>query len=293
MALATVTPKAYYQGTDKGYYQFVSMTDIINNFMVSYIGDDKIIKKAKKAEVSYHAQRSLQELNYDTIDNIKTQEIEIPPSLTLPLPHDFVSYIRITYIDDTGVERPLRPSPVSTAPLAVLQDDDYNYLYDDAGNLLYAKESETLKRFQDSNSSTSSTTTSSDKLEDYDQVDYGKRFGINPETATNNGNFVINQNQGTISFSSVCKDKIITIKYVSDGLNIDGDMKIHKFAEEAIYKCIALGLMSAKSNIPEYQINRLKKEKKAALRSAKLRLANLNMEDLTQVMRGKSKQIKH
>ena len=80
---------------------------------------------------------------------------------------------------------------------------------------------------------------------------------------------------------------------MSDGLNIDGDSKIHKFAEEAMYKSIALAIMSAKTNIPEYQINRLKKEKKAAMRTAKLRLANINIEDLTQVMRGKSKQIKH
>ena len=70
-------------------------------------------------------------------------------------------------------------------------------------------------------------------------------------------------------------------------------MKVHKFAEEAMYKSIALVIMSAKSNIPEYQINRLKREKKATMRSAKLRLANINMEDLTQTMRGKSKQIKH
>ena len=70
-------------------------------------------------------------------------------------------------------------------------------------------------------------------------------------------------------------------------------MQVHKFAEEAMYKSIALAIMSAKSNIPEYQINRLKREKKATMRSAKLRLANINMEDLTQTMRGKSKQIKH
>ncbi len=37
----------------------------------------------------------------------------------------------------------------------------------------------------------------------------------------------------------------------------------------------------------------LKKERFAATRKAKLRLSNLKIEELTQVMRGKSKQIKH
>ncbi len=297
MALAQYTPKEYYNSKDQGYYQFVTIDDIISNFLVSYVGDDKIIKSAKRNEIAYHAQRTLQELSYDTIDNVKSIEVEIPPSMSLPLPHDFVNYVRITCLDEAGIERPLKPSQTTTAPTPYLQDDDYNYLYDDKGNVLIGKESEAAKRFKGQNNNSYSTTDASDITyleEGYGyNVDFGKRYGIDPATANKNDTFVIDQPRGVISFSSGVKNKIIIIKYVSDGLNVDEDMKIHKFAEEAMYKSIALNIMSAKSNIPEYQINRLKKERKAAMRSAKLRLANINIEDLTQVMRGKSKQIKH
>ncbi len=34
MALAQYTPKNYYEGENKGYYQFIKMSDIISNFMV-------------------------------------------------------------------------------------------------------------------------------------------------------------------------------------------------------------------------------------------------------------------
>ena len=54
MALSKYTPKDYYEGSNKGYYQFVTIADIISNFMVSYVGDDKIIKSAKRNEVGYH-----------------------------------------------------------------------------------------------------------------------------------------------------------------------------------------------------------------------------------------------
>jgi ABC-type antimicrobial peptide transport system permease subunit len=297
MALAKYTPKDYYNSKNQGYYQFVTLTDVISNFMVSYVGDDKIIKNTKRSEVSYHAQRTLQELSYDTIDNVKSIEVEIPPSMSIPIPHDFVSYVRITCLDEAGIERPLKPNQNTTAPVPYLQDDEYNYLYDDKGNVLIAKESEAAKRFKGQKDNSYSTTDASDITyleEGYGyNVDYGKRYGIDPISANKNDTFIIDQPRGVISFSSGVKNKIIIIKYVSDGLNIDGDMQIHKFAEEAMYKSIALGIMSAKANIPEYQINRLKKEKKAALRSAKLRLANINIEDLTQIMRGKSKQIKH
>jgi hypothetical protein len=85
------------------------------------------------------------------------------------------------------------------------------------------------------------------------------------------------------------------LDYISDGLCVDcgEEVKIHKFAEEAMYKCISHAILAGKANIPEYQVNRLKKERFAAIRTAKLRLSNIKLEEITQVLRGKSKQIKH
>ena len=52
-------------------------------------------------------------------------------------------------------------------------------------------------------------------------------------------------------------------------------------------------VLSTRINVPEYQVRRLKKERFAAIRQAKLRLSNIKLEELTQILRGKSKQIKH
>jgi hypothetical protein len=51
--------------------------------------------------------------------------------------------------------------------------------------------------------------------------------------------------------------------------------------------------MSTRANVPEYIVRRFQKDKFAATRKAKLRLSNLKLEELTQVLRGKSKHIKH
>ena len=53
------------------------------------------------------------------------------------------------------------------------------------------------------------------------------------------------------------------------------------------------GLLSTRRNIPEYVIQRYKKERFAETRKAKLRLSNIKLEEITQIFRGKSKQIKH
>jgi len=70
-------------------------------------------------------------------------------------------------------------------------------------------------------------------------------------------------------------------------------MVVHKFAEEAMYKYLAYAILSTKLNTPQYLVNRLKKESFAAKRVAKLRLSNLKSEEIAQVMRNKSKRIKH
>jgi len=70
-------------------------------------------------------------------------------------------------------------------------------------------------------------------------------------------------------------------------------MQVHKFAEEAMYKCIAYAIMSTRANVQEYIVRRFQKDKFAAVRKAKLRLSNLKLEELTQILRGKSKHIKH
>jgi hypothetical protein len=64
-------------------------------------------------------------------------------------------------------------------------------------------------------------------------------------------------------------------------------------AEEALYAHVLHAIISTRANQPEYLVLRLQKDKRAKLRNAKIRLSNIKTEEITQVMRGKSKWIKH
>ena len=75
-------------------------------------------------------------------------------------------------------------------------------------------------------------------------------------------------------------------------MGTDSEMVVHKFCEEACYKWIMHGVLSTRSNIPEYIIQRYKKERFAETRKAKIRLSNIKIEEFTQVLKGMSKQIK-
>ena len=118
------THQQYYQGNDLGNYQFVSLEDIINQFMVVYVGDQKIISKASRIDVAFHAQRALAELSFDTFKSVKSQQIDLPQTLVMSLPHDYVNYTKLTSVESAGIEHPLYPTNRTSNPFQIRQEDD-------------------------------------------------------------------------------------------------------------------------------------------------------------------------
>lgn len=571
MGLLNETQQSYYNGLERGNYQFTSLEDIINYFLVAYVGDGKIISKISRTDVQFHAMRALQELSFDTFKSTKSQEIILPPSLKMILPQDYVNYTRVACVDTNGIIKPLYSTKHTSNPFSILQDDegDYDFSFDEfltdnffernrglhnnwskssatnqsfinsttrifgggskvklehrvaklnrlsqpggvfsgtndpterslqfqhvsqplnlAGNIIYDSDvlaawhkvntvgidsldisaaarvynatthnaaygvngtvvnnadvsngkikigiqsniPDTNQRtkgqgaisenLQDPNIAfmewTSSDTSLTDKslqninvteydavyfvvfsqvpldseqrvnwdgtiateyiVEDYmidtdndgtvdafDNVNFpsparvpfqhvftnvvsevsclqsgsgngslnrsnqstgdsttwsryqadnrdenqenydsnhmldlnrGQRYGLSPEHAQGNGTFYIDQLRGFINFSSNISGKTVILDYISDSLGTDNEMQVHKFAEEAVYKSIVCDVMSTRIGVPEYAIRRYKKDKSSSRRTAKLRLSNIKLEDITQVFRNKSKQIK-
>ena len=263
--------KQYYSTSSPdifGDYQFVSLNDIIDNFLVGYVGDGKIITTVSRSDVQFHAMRNIQELSYDTFKSTKSQEIVVPNTLTMILPQDYVNYVKLTWLSSKdGLEYMMYPTRKTSNPLDITQDANGDYTF--SGNDL-------------------ATDNSSSTWEDHKGAEFE-----DPETdQAVYPTYYIDHLTGKIHFSSNLTGKTIILKYISDGLGSEDEMIVHKFAEEAMYKAIACDILSIKSNIPEYIINRYKKEKFAARRTAKLRLSNLKIDELIQTMRGKDKTLK-
>ena len=89
--LGTTSEQAYYEGDNLGNYRYTSLANIVNNFMVAYVGDGKLIDNVRKSDVLFHAKRGLQEFSYDVLKTVKAIEVELAPSLSLPMPQDYVS----------------------------------------------------------------------------------------------------------------------------------------------------------------------------------------------------------
>jgi hypothetical protein len=453
MALLNETEQQYYNGNNFGGYQFTPLRDIISQFKVSYVGEDKVIPKVKRTEIAFHAQRALQELSFDTLKSIKAQEIEVPASLQMVLPQDYVNYTKVSFVDSSGIKHVLYPASKTSNPSNPVQDNSGNYkllatgtftagsdtivldkeysnikcgmivksshvpsgfatIYEfssdgtnttikladfapssfnqfanltafsslesggfdieianadgslinssnssytaigltpvsadnfitvsstDASNIkvgmIVAANTNTfipentvvtavngtkitisnttvaptpnvfnvnfISTVSDSDawSNYKSSTPSENNNDDYEDDTYwpmhGNRYGIDPQHAQVNGSFYIDELTGKIHFSSNISGKTVILDYISDSLGTEEEMQVHKFAEDAMYKCIAYAILSSRTNVQEYVVQRFKKERFAAVRTAKLRLSNIKLEELTQILRGKSKQIKH
>ena len=287
-----------------GDYQFVTLENIIHAFMYIYVGESKIISKVSRTDVQFHAMRAIQELSYDVLKSFKSQEIEVPNTLSMILPQDYVNYIKLVRVGSDGIEYNLYPARKTSDPFAISQDADGNYQFTDTDNA--DGDGDATTGGDDLTEQTPSNT--SENFQDVTPVNYqlydinyssdieisteGRRYGLDPQYTQINGSFFIDQLRGLIKFGAALAGETVTLHYVSDGLGTDAEMVVHKFCEEAVYKHIAYGILSTRSNIPEYIVARYKKERFAETRKAKIRLSNIKIEEFTQVLKGMGKQIK-
>jgi len=289
------------RNNNNGSYEYISLNEIINNFMVAYIGVGKLILNAKRTDIMFHAKRGLQEFSYDTLRSIKSQELTIPPSLALTIPQDYVNYVKLSWVDQAGVKHIIYPTTLTSNPIELpIQDDSGEITQNSFGGNNEAQQSKIEERWKTNNSLNITGQITDEIFENadvyglgLDKLAYGQRYGLEPEVSQKNGWFTINERTGSFNFSSTLAGKLIILEYISDGLAVDEDTKVPKMAEQAMYMHIAYSILSGRINIPEYIVNRFKKDRSSAIRNAKIRLSNIKLEEFTQVMRGKSKWIKH
>jgi len=288
-----ITQQEYYNNSGDnpnydnwGTYQYVLLEDIINNFLLSYVGDDKVINKVQRNELIFHAKRGIQELHYDALREIQGFELEVPDTLKVPLPHDFVSVVKVSFVGDKGETFPINQNFNSATPKSYLQDGtpQKNILFDSDGNALTGTP---VVETNWKENTDGDTHIPSKQL-------VGKRFGMETGSASANGSYLLDKNQGFILFSSNLKTKNVIIEYVSDGLYsyADNEIKLHKLAETFMYDYLSATILKSKFGVQEFIVRRAQKQASASLRNAKIRLNSIKLGELTQLLKGRNKWIK-
>ena len=286
---------------NNGAYSYTRLTDVIDNFLVAYVGAGKLIPSVKRSDVIFHARRGLQEFSYDTLKSVRSQELSVNNALSVIIPQDYVNYVRLSWTDGLGVQHTIYPAnTLSTNPYENPAQDDLGIPTQDSQDSNITTESLTEQRFDALNPRNISGAVYGEFSDaaninnaDWFSPALGQRYGMTPETSQQNGWFLINDREGKFQFTSNLSGRLIVLEYISDGNAYDLDSRIPKLAEDALYAHITHAILSASSGIQEYIVRRFKQERSAKLRNAKIRLSNIKLDEIVQVMRGKSKWIKY
>jgi hypothetical protein len=290
------------QDANWGSYQYVSLYDIVNNFMLMYAGNHSLINNEERFKVLFHAKRAIQELNYDAFKEIKVLELSVDDQLRYILPSDYVNWVRIS-IQRDGILYPLSENIQTNWSSAYLQDNTGQILFDQDGNALSPQYSELDYRrifsiqptiYLNSLSPFNGSMGYNDDGNWYFTRGVGARFGLNTETANANPTFKIDPKGGVINFSSGIQDELVVLEYVSDGMENGNDsyVTVNKMFEEYVYAAVEFSILNSKFGVQEYVINRARKRKSALLRNAKIRISNIHPGRLLMNLRGQNKWLK-
>ena len=285
-----------------GSYQYISLNDIVNNFLLMHTGNHSLINNEERYKVIFHAKRAIQELNYDAFKEVKVLELSVADSLRYVLPSDYVNWVRISLYKD-GWLRPLTENIQVISSNAYLQDQQGNILFDQNGNVLRPQYSDIdfdrlmkLKKSIYLNQGHQFHGSEGWYFEGMWYFDYGinTAFGLNTETANFNPTFKIDKKAGVINFDSSMAGELCILDYISDGME-NGDnslITVNKMFEAYIYAAIKYEILNSKFAVQEYVVNRARKDKSALLRNAKIRISNIHPGRLLMNLRGMDKIIK-
>lgn len=304
-----LSPYKYYENDGNqptnenwGSYQYVSLYDIVNNFMLMYAGNHSLVNNEERYKILFHAKRAIQELNYDAFREVKSLELTVDNTLRYILPSDFVNWVRVNLYKD-GYLRPLTENIQILSSLAYLQDDTGTILFDEDGQPLSPEYSQIdLTRLHGTKKSIYLNPQGRYDGQygwNVDGVWYfdnslGERYGLNTETANFNPTFAIDKKAGVINFNSDMYGQSVILEYVSDGME-SGDntqIAVNKLFEKYVYAYVQYEILNSKLGVQEYIVARARKEKSSLLRNAKIRMSNLHPGRLLMNMRGMDKWLK-
>ena len=262
----------YSDSTNWGSGQYMSLKEIVENYMIDLEPDDPTFNVGR-GKVLSKARQAIKEFNFSSVKNYNSIELALSSTLQVPLPQDFVDYYQISWVDEQGKKYPMTINDRLSIAKSPLQDNTYAFIYDATGEIIYA----------------------SGTRPDYNVVeDYYSNKNVDLGQMHENGSFNVNKEEGVIQFDSNAYEKTIILDYITDGYtNIDdANIKIHKFAYDACSNYIFYYLIKRRKNIAQSEKLRAQKDLNVSVRKMNSRMHPVRLEDVLQTLRTKSRWIK-
>ena len=284
--MSSMNPQEYYENEENhGSYVYVTLEEMVFNFIANYTGDGFLIVNPSRSRVIYQFKQGIKKFSMNALREVKAVELELGDTLDIILPQDYVNYTRISYVNpDSGDLMVLSENTKAPRATAPLQDNNADILFDNNGLALegstyFSKLNDAVKEKNILGTVDSCSTDTDFRLD---------------TTKNANGTFHIDTRSGKIHFSSDNAIRVIMLEYISDGLEYsnESDIKVSKMAEEALYNFVNYELMRNVFGVPMYEKMAAKKSWESAYKNAKIALMNIKISDVMLCLNAKRKHIR-
>lgn len=281
--MSSQNPQIYYEDeAQHGSYVYVSLEEMVLNFIANYTGDGYLLVNPSRSRIIYQFKQGIKKFSMNALREVKAVELELGDTLDIILPPDYINYARISYVNpDSGDLMVLSENTKTPQATAYLQDHNAEILFDDDGFIL-----EGTTYFSELNDKVRQKNVLGSCYSDTD-------FRLDT-TQNANGTFNIDTRVGKIHFSSDNASRVIMLEYISDGLEYsnESDIKVSKMAEEALYNFVNYELVRNIFGVPMYEKMAAKKSWESSYRNAKIALANIKISDIMLRLNAKRKHIR-
>tara|TARA_B100000497_G_C7691985_1_gene421076 strand:+ start:2346 stop:3107 length:762 start_codon:yes stop_codon:yes gene_type:complete len=242
--------------------QYVTIDEVVRSVLI----EEGQYTNHKLLQYTDFAVRTLKELNFDVVQNIRSIEL-VPHDVNktrYDLPQDFVNYVKIG-ICTNGVVAPLGEAP----GLCLVESyDDCGYVVSRTPDVSFETPIDTVYWFEG--------------LKNGEFV--GKRFGARGGQ-NSKGYYRVDRENNQLLVDSIAAGSTIIMEYISDGTTADGNMKVHSFAEEALRSGIRHRSLRSKRNIPANEKELSRRDFYNEKRLARARMKSFNKDEAMQMAR--------
>jgi hypothetical protein len=225
--MAIQTNQEYHSSESNfGKYQYISMFDIVNELLSDTIDPDHYLTNTRRSTLVRKTKEGIRVLNREIKKTILAVEITVGPKQYLALPQDYMDWVRVSVVGPQYKLHPLNINYDIPTATGYLQDNDYNLLFDNNGEIQTADSSNHFNK----------------PYKTYTFCEADKSY-LNAE-------FVIDEPRGVIGFTGELIGKEIVIEYISDGIQM-GELKeeevtVHKNIKEVLLKCVYMACIIGK-----------------------------------------------
>lgn len=275
--------QSYYEDSSQhGNYQYESLKNIVDGLLFAAEDDDNYLKNTRRSRIVDACKRGIKELNKSVASDVLAVEVTIGTDLKLVLPQDYVNWVRVSLVTDDYKLVPLNVNYNMSIATGYLQDNEYQILFDNDGEILTADASNAYnKPFQ---------------IFEFETSGFGKGdYTTDASQFSAYGQFNIDERRGCMVFSSNLSGREVVIEYISDGLQwqlIDEtDITVHKHIVEAVREFAIWQLVENRRSVPDNYKERKRRRYKTLKHQAAKDRAGLKLIEINRVMRSKHKWI--